>query len=80
MDIIARDGDALVFIEVRLRHNRDFGGAAASIDTRKQQRIIRTSQQYLCSLAHTPACRFDAVLLGDAQGNNAQWLKNAFDA
>ncbi|MDO8262996.1 MAG: YraN family protein [Gallionella sp.] len=80
IDLIMQDGATLVFVEVRLRRNADFGGAAASLDTRKQQRIIRTSQQYLSSLAHTPACRFDAVLLGDAQGNDAQWLKNAFDA
>ena len=80
IDLIMQDGATLVFIEVRLRKNADFGGAAASIDTRKQQRIIRTSQQYLSGLAHTPACRFDAVLLGDVQGTNAQWLKNAFDA
>lgn len=80
IDLIMQDGATLVFIEVRLRRNGDFGGAAASIDFRKQQRLIRTSQQYLASLAHIPACRFDAVLLGDAQGNNVQWLKNAFDA
>ena len=80
IDLIMRDGAALVFVEVRLRCNADFGGAAASIDTRKQQRIIRTAQQYLASLARIPPCRFDAVLMDDAQGANVQWLKNAFDA
>lgn len=80
IDLIMQDGATLVFIEVRLRKNADFGGAAASIDARKQQRIIRTSQLYLSGLAHIPACRFDVVLLEDAQGKNAQWLKNAFDA
>lgn len=80
IDLIMQDGATLVFVEVRLRRNADFGGAAASIDIHKQQRIIRTSQQYLSSMARTPACRFDAVLLSDAQGNDAQWLKNAFDA
>jgi putative endonuclease len=79
IDLIMRDGSTLVFVEVRLRENADFGGAAASIDIRKQQRIIRTSQQYLSGLAHAPACRFDAVLLSDAMGNGAQWLKNAFE-
>lgn len=80
IDLIMQDGATLVFVEVRLRKNSDFGGAAASIDIHKQQRLIRTSQQYLSRLARTPACRFDAVLLGDVQGNDAQWLKNAFDA
>jgi len=80
IDLIMQDGPSLVFIEVRLRRNADFGGAAASIDSRKQQRIIRTAQQYLSGLDHIPPCRFDVVLMDDAQGHNLQWLKNAFDA
>lgn len=80
IDLIMQDGGSLVFVEVRLRRNADFGGAAASIDSRKQQRIIRTAQQYLAGLGHTPPCRFDVVLMDDAQGHNVQWIKNAFDA
>jgi len=80
IDLIMQDGASLVFIEVRLRRNADFGGAAASIDARKQQRIIRTAQQYLAGLAHIPPCRFDVVLMDDVQGHNVQWIKNAFDA
>jgi putative endonuclease len=80
IDLIMQDGPSLVFIEVRLRRNPDFGGAAASIDSRKQQRIIRTAQQYLAGLNHIPPCRFDVVLMDDAQGHNVQWLRNAFDA
>lgn len=80
IDLIMQDGPSLVFIEVRLRRNADFGGAAASIDSRKQQRIIRTAQQYLAGLNHIPPCRFDVVLMDDAQGHNLQWLRNAFDA
>jgi putative endonuclease len=80
IDLIMRDGAVLAFVEVRLRRNADFGGAAASIDTRKQQRIIRTAQQYLTYLAKTPPCRFDVVLMDDVQGKQVQWLKNAFDA
>ncbi len=80
IDLIMLDGKTLVFVEVRLRSNAGFGGAAASIDARKQQRIIRTAQQYLAHLAHTPPCRFDVVLMDDAQGAQAQWLRNAFEA
>ena len=80
IDLIMQDGATLVFIEVRLRRDARFGGAALSIDARKQQRIISTAQQYLASLIRIPACRFDAVLMEDAQGRNMQWLKNAFDA
>ncbi|MDO8464803.1 MAG: YraN family protein [Gallionella sp.] len=80
IDLIMQDGAELVFVEVRLRRNADFGGAAASIDARKQQRLIRTAQQYLASLARIPPCRFDAVLMDDVQGVNVQWLKNAFES
>lgn len=79
IDIIMQDAAVLVFVEVRLRRNADFGGAAASIDARKQQRIVRTAQQYLSSLKRTPPCRFDAVLI-DAESKKFEWLKNAFDA
>ena len=79
IDSIMQDDTTLVFIEVRLRHNSSFG-AAASIDSRKQQRIISTAQQYLASLARIPACRFDVVLLDGVEERNMQWLKNAFDA
>jgi putative endonuclease len=80
IDLIMQDGTTLVFIEVRLRSNDGFGGAAASIDARKQQRIIRTAQQYLASFIRIPPCRFDAILMQDMQGRSMQWLKNAFDA
>ncbi len=80
IDLIMLDGSSLVFVEVRMRRNAGFGGAAASIDAQKRQRIIRTAHQYLAGLAHTPPCRFDAILMDDANGENLQWLKNAFDA
>ena len=80
IDLIMQDNDTLVFVEVRLRSNPAFGGAAASIDRRKQQRIIRTAQHYLNTLPRIPPCRFDAVLLEDPQGKKLQWLKNAFEA
>lgn len=80
IDLIMQDGGTLVFIEVRQRSNARFGGAAASIDHHKQQRLIRTAQHYLANLGCIPPCRFDVVLMDDAEGRNAEWLKNAFDA
>lgn len=77
IDLILRDAETLVFAEVRQRRSSNFGGSAASIDARKQQKIILTAQHYLSSLARTPPCRFDAVLL-DAAGN-IEWIKNAFE-
>jgi len=80
IDLIMQEDSVLVFVEVRQRSRSDFGGAAASIDHHKQQRLIRTAQHYLAQLTRTPPCRFDVVLMDDAEGRNAQWLKNAFDA
>ncbi|MBU0620547.1 MAG: YraN family protein [Gammaproteobacteria bacterium] len=78
IDLILRDGKTLVFAEVRQRSRSDFGGALASIDHHKQQRIILAAQFYLSSLQQVPTCRFDALLL-DASGN-IEWIKNAFEA
>jgi putative endonuclease len=77
IDLILREGETLVFAEVRQRSRSDFGGAAASIDTRKQQRIILTAQHYLSTLTRTPPCRFDALLLDSTA--KVEWVKNAFE-
>lgn len=78
IDLILRDGPTLVFAEVRQRSRGDFGGAAASIDGRKQQRIILAAQHYLSTLSRMPPCRFDAVLLDGAA--QIEWMKDAFRA
>lgn len=76
IDLVCRDGAILVFVEVRLRTNRDFGGAAASITPAKQRRITLAANHYLAGKP-LPACRFDAVLL---DGADIDWIRNAFDA
>lgn len=80
IDLIMQEDLVLVFVEVRLRSGKAYGGAAASIDHHKQQRIIRTARHYLATLTHLPPCRFDALLLEDPEGKGVQWLKNAFGA
>ena len=76
IDLVGRDGATLVFVEVRLRTNRDFGGAAASITPAKQRRIALAANHYLAGKP-LPACRFDAVLL---DGTRIDGIRNAFDA
>jgi len=78
IDLVMRDGATLVFVEVRLRSSTDFGGAAASIDSTKQGRLLRTAQHYLSTLRHMPPCRFDALLLHTTDGADIEWVKNAF--
>ncbi len=80
IDCIALDGETLVFVEVRYRKNSRFGGAAASIDMRKQQRIIHAAQIYLMKhprQANRP-CRFDCILLDSLNDDQQEWIKDAF--
>lgn len=76
IDLIMIDGKTLVFVEVRMRRNRVFGGAAESITPRKQTRLISAARHYLSGKQPMPACRFDAVLIeSDAA---PVWIKDAF--
>ncbi len=78
IDLIARDGETLVFIEVRLRRRNDFGGAAASITAAKQSRLLRAAGLYLARFATAPPCRFDAVLLDALDAARIEWLRDIF--
>lgn len=80
IDLICQQKDVLIFVEVRLRNNASFGGAAASIDARKQAKLVRTAQHYLATLPHTPPCRFDAILMQSIDAHGIEWVKNAFAA
>lgn len=77
IDLIMRDGNSLVFVEVRKRATAAFGGAAASITPTKQKRMTLAAQAYLQSLSTLPACRFDAVLI---EAEQISWLKNVITA
>lgn len=76
IDLIMRDGEVLVFVEVRKRKNRFFGGALASISTVKQRRLVSTARFYLSRMTFLPSCRFDVVAF---DGNECQWLKNVIE-
>ncbi len=77
LDIVARHGRALVVVEVRARSSDRFGGAAASIDLRKQIRIRRATALLIREspeLANLPI-RFDVIAV---RGNNIDWIQAAF--
>jgi putative endonuclease len=78
IDLVARDGETLVFVEVRLRRGGEFGGAAASITAAKQARIVTAAGLYLARLPRTPPCRFDAVLLDALDPARIDWLRDVF--
>jgi putative endonuclease len=83
LDPAARGGACLVFVEVRYRASRAFGGGAASVDAGKRRKLVHAAQLYLAQhpqWANSP-CRFDVA---DAQGDPAKpeitWLRDAFRA
>ena len=79
VDLVARDGATLVFVEVRARSWSAFGGAAGSVDARKQRRIAAAARHYLRRLGAEPACRFDVLTVQGPRGEPA-WIRGAFDA
>ena len=80
LDLIARDGDTLVFVEVRLRRRGDFGGAGASITTAKQARPIKTAGLYLRgSLMRRPVAS-TAILLDALDPTHIEWLRDVICA
>ena len=79
VDLICRDGSAVVFVEVRLRSSEAHGGAAGSITPRKRRRLILAARHWLAGRPEMP-CRFDAVLLDRLDASAIEWVKNAFSA
>lgn len=77
IDIVARDGSCLVFVEVKYRKDKRAGDPLEAVDPKKQRSICRTAAYYL--LIHhftmdTP-CRFDVVAV---EGEEIRLVKNAF--
>ena len=67
IDLIARDGRYLVFVEVKYRHTSGSGGASAAVNYKKQKMISRASLFYLVRYGYpedTP-CRFDVVAIDE---------------
>jgi putative endonuclease len=83
LDLVMRDGDTLVFVEVRHRRSDGHGGAAASVDAAKQRKVVRAAQRFLLAnvqFAEQP-CRFDVVeATGDPGAPRLNWLRDAFRA
>ena len=83
IDIIALDQECLVFIEVRARANPRFASAAASVDRRKQQKLLRTAATFLRAepIWGRSACRFDVLAFEtrqSAQIVEPLWIRSAF--
>lgn len=83
LDLVMRDGDVLVFVEVRYRRDARYGGGAASVDAGKRRRLVSAAMQFLAARHEfrDAPCRFDVV---EASGTPAapvlHWLRDAFRA
>ncbi|MBK8183637.1 MAG: YraN family protein [Candidatus Competibacteraceae bacterium] len=79
LDLILRDGEQLVFVEVRSRRSSQFGTPAESVTHSKQQRLLRAAAFYLQRQRLDLPCRFDVVAIlqpGDAP--QVEWIQDAF--
>ncbi len=79
IDLIARDREYLVFVEVKYRSTRHQGYAVSAVDRKKQQRIARAARYYLLKAVGRDdiPCRFDVIGI---EGTSIQWIQNAFEA
>ena len=78
IDLVAREGQYLVFVEVKYRSTNESGLPEEAVDLRKQRQISRVAAWYLTEKGldiYTP-CRFDVVAI---DGEEIHWIRNAFD-
>jgi putative endonuclease len=81
LDLVARQGEVLVFVEVKTRGSEDFGRPIASVDRRKQHTLSRAAVRYLKKLKAPVSFRFDVVEVVGREGNEApliRHIENAF--
>lgn len=81
IDLVMREGETTVFVEVRYRRPSAYADGFASVDYHKQNRLIAAARHYLLQhpqAALTP-CRFDVISITPQQDkNHIEWLANAF--
>ena len=77
IDLIARDGEYLVFVEVKYRANVGFGEPTEAVGFAKQEKIRKTAQYYLYKnqVSQDQQCRFDVVAI---LGDQVEVITNAF--
>ncbi len=80
LDLIAWDGDILVFVEVKARGRQDYGSPEEAVDLRKQKRLAQAAAAYLAEMGQPqPPCRFDVVAVEYGSGPpRMRHLKDAF--
>jgi len=77
LDLVMREHATLVIVEVRARRSAAFGDAAASVDARKQGKLLRATARYLQETRLDLPVRFDVVAI---TGRDLNWVRDAFRA
>ena len=83
IDLVMRDADTLVFVEVRRRTSRTFGGGLGSVDRRKRARLVAAAEVFLTvnRIGDDRPCRFDVIAIdGPSRRTTIEWVRDAFDA
>jgi len=84
LDLVARDGETLVFVEVKTRSSADRYPPGAAVDRRKQRQVARVAEHYLAAIrAGDVPCRFDvvAITVPEAGGSpQIEVIRDAFPA
>jgi putative endonuclease len=83
IDLIVKQGNTLIFVEVRYRQASTFGSAVESVTRAKQARIVHCARHYLMRHPNLSGCdlRFDIIGIcqnGNSRGYQVEWLDNAF--
>lgn len=77
IDLVAKDREDIVFVEVRARASSSFGGAAASVGGAKRRKLIKAARIWIQTRAYTGPCRFDVVAI---DAGASEHIPAAFDA
>jgi len=80
IDLIMQHKDEIVFVEVRTRHNADYGSAVESVHLYKQNKLVKTATYYLQKKGWFDKvdCRFDVIGI-NPQSGEIEWVENAFE-
>ena len=83
IDLVMREGEIVVFVEVRYRRSGAFGDGIDSVTASKRAKLVRAARAFLAAHPRLgdAVCRFDVLAItGDARAPSLDWRRNAFDA
>lgn len=83
IDLVMRDRDVVVFVEVRYRSAGRFGDGVDSVGAAKRAKLVRAAGAFLADHPRlaAAACRFDVLAIGEGNGaRSIDWRRNAFEA